>query len=133
VTHHIFVYGTLRRGGSRSIEDNFPPADFVSSGCITGELYDLGPYPGLLLQGNKPVVGEVYQIDDAVLELLDAYEGCNPSDPEHSEYQRLSITALLPNGTSVDCHVYEISKNLTLGRSVVHGGDWISYCESKEP
>jgi gamma-glutamylcyclotransferase (GGCT)/AIG2-like uncharacterized protein YtfP len=130
--HHVFVYGTLRRGGSRSIEDHFPPADFVASGCITGRIFDLGSYPGLELDGHCPVIGEVYQVDDHVLATLDAYEGFDPSDPERSEYHRRFVTVRLDDGISVDCETYEISKHLTIGSSIIPGGDWIAYSSSCE-
>jgi len=130
--HRIFVYGTLRRGGVRAIEVHFPPAEFVASAHVSGILYDLGPYPGLRLDGEQPVTGEIYQVDDAVLEALDAYEGFNPIEPELSEYQRRSVAAFLADGLSLDCHVYEMQFARTTGCSAVAGGDWIAYIESRD-
>jgi gamma-glutamylcyclotransferase (GGCT)/AIG2-like uncharacterized protein YtfP len=78
----VFVYGTLMRGhanhrvlvevGARRVGD-----------ALTAEprtLVDLGPYPALLAPGAAlptcRVAGEIYDVDDAALEVLDAFEGC---------------------------------------------------------
>lgn len=72
----IFVYGTLRPGRSAAI----PPerAKRLGVGRISGRLYDLGSYPGVILSENNEdkVVGDVLEIlDDRLPQYLDYYEG----------------------------------------------------------
>jgi gamma-glutamylcyclotransferase (GGCT)/AIG2-like uncharacterized protein YtfP len=52
----VFVYGTLRRGGARSMSVRFPESKFIAEGKVSGSLYDLGSYPGLLLNGSSSLV-----------------------------------------------------------------------------
>jgi gamma-glutamylcyclotransferase (GGCT)/AIG2-like uncharacterized protein YtfP len=70
----IFVYGTLLRG-----EENHPQmsdAAFVRAARTEAryELVDLGGYPALLEDGHTAVSGEIYEVDDALLEALDQFE-----------------------------------------------------------
>ena len=74
----LFVYGTLRRGGShhRLLGDAGLLGTWVSGPHY--RVLDMGPYPALVM-GDAPVVGEVYRIGPDMLPALDAYEGC-PGD-----------------------------------------------------
>ena len=66
--HLVFVYGTLRRGGVRAMSVRFPNSKFIADAKVSGNLYDLGAYPGLLLdESNSLVIGEVYEVDDEIL------------------------------------------------------------------
>jgi gamma-glutamylcyclotransferase (GGCT)/AIG2-like uncharacterized protein YtfP len=70
----LFVYGTLLRD-----EPNHPQlsdAAFVRSTRTAAryELVDLGGYPALLENGETAVSGEVYEVDDSLLERLDVFE-----------------------------------------------------------
>jgi gamma-glutamylaminecyclotransferase len=38
-------------------------------------LVDLGPYPALVEGGDTSVAGELYEVEEALLEVLDAFEG----------------------------------------------------------
>lgn len=131
--HRIFVYGTLRRDGVRSINVHFSPARFLSEASISGKLYDLGAYPGLSLVGSTSVAGEIFEIDDTVLHALDAYEGCYPDHPEASEYHRVSVLAKLPDETTLTCQVYEIANSKMSGCPEVPGGDWILHLQTRQP
>ena len=86
-TNYLFVYGTLRQGGVRDIRKLSPASAFLSRGTVQGLLYDLGAYPGLLLEKNGTAIsGEVYQVSDAVLIRLDAIEGVDRKNPAASAY-----------------------------------------------
>jgi gamma-glutamylaminecyclotransferase len=74
--HRVFVYGSLRRG---------QPAHALLGACrFLGpartashwSLFDLGTYPGASRGGERPLEGEVYEVGEATLAELDAYEGC---------------------------------------------------------
>lgn len=73
----LFVYGTLKRGGTNHA--------WMSGQTFLGEartapgftLYSLGEYPGLVAEPAdvEGVRGEVWAVDAAALERLDAFEG----------------------------------------------------------
>lgn len=70
----VFVYGTLRRGGSNHFR--MEEADFVASATVRGRLYRIDWYPGLLLDDSgDDVIGELYQVSAEIMESLDAFEG----------------------------------------------------------
>ena len=70
---YLFVYGTLKRGGSRhSLLKGCP---FLGRALAKGfALYDLGAYPGMV-PGDGVVRGEVYEIPEGLLRELDWVEG----------------------------------------------------------
>lgn len=71
---NIFVYGTLRRGGTA--HDRLRGCAYVADATVGGTLYDIdGRYPALLLYGDAPVRGEVWSCPAELLPELDAYEG----------------------------------------------------------
>lgn len=73
--HLVFVYGTLRRGCARAMSIRFAKSKFIADASVSGSLYDLGAYPGLIVeQSNSLVRGEVYEVDDEILNLLDDIE-----------------------------------------------------------
>lgn len=87
---HVFVYGTLKRGQCR--EDCWPAAPVsIEPAWTRGSLWDLGPYPALLL-GSDRVLGELWSFESGdistVLRALDQIEGTNqPGLP--NEYDRV--------------------------------------------
>jgi len=74
---NLFTYGTLT---SRPSDDgNDAPAplagcELVGQATIRGTLYDLGPYPALLLAGTDPVPGQIWRCPASRLPQLDRYE-----------------------------------------------------------
>ena len=60
VDRHVFVYGTLRRGGDNDITRLHPVPVWVGAATIKGVLYDLGRYPGVVLGELEP--GRVRQV-----------------------------------------------------------------------
>jgi gamma-glutamylcyclotransferase (GGCT)/AIG2-like uncharacterized protein YtfP len=71
---HVFVYGTLRRGGSNHFR--MEGAEFLSAATVNGRLYRIDWYPGLVLDDMAADIhGEVYRVSAEVLERLDHYEG----------------------------------------------------------
>lgn len=70
---HLFVYGTLRSGGSAA--HLLAGCDLVARGEVRGTLYDIrGEYPALMLYGDTRVPGEVWRCPASALARLDAYE-----------------------------------------------------------
>ncbi|MFW5761309.1 MAG: gamma-glutamylcyclotransferase family protein [Cyclobacteriaceae bacterium] len=111
----IFVYGTLRKLGSAShlmqsaqlVEENVKIAGI--------KIFDQGSYPvaldGFDLQAK--VSGDIYMVDDALIKILDRYEG--------DEYYRCKLS-------EVDTWIY-LGKNRlqVLKLPLIKSGDWLNY------
>lgn len=71
---HFFVYGTLasRNGAAAGL---MTECERVGGGAVRGTLYDIGPYPALLLGGESRVEGEVWKCPADTLPRLDRHEG----------------------------------------------------------
>ena len=121
---HVFVYGTLRAGGSNDIARFRPPARLVGRGEIAGTLYDLGAYPGATLGGSALVCGEVYRIDPVLEVQLDLLEEVRLDD--EGEYRKREM-AVQVGGQRIDCLVYEIHPRRIAGRPVIESGDWLTH------
>ena len=122
--HHVFVYGTLRRGGVRAMPELFPGSEFVRSASVRGSLYDFGEYPGLLIgESGSPVAGEVYEVSEEILKKLDDIEA-----PAH--YSRREVEVSL-GGEAMKCWVYEPDLSLYPSRTLITSGDWIEYAGTK--
>ena len=73
-THfHLFVYGSLRSGGTAS--ELMRGCQLVGPAEVSGTLYDIdGHLPALVLAGQGTVRGEVWRCPVDRLLVLDAYE-----------------------------------------------------------
>jgi gamma-glutamylcyclotransferase (GGCT)/AIG2-like uncharacterized protein YtfP len=124
-SRHVFVYGTLRRGDVRDITRLQPAPQFIGSGSVAGVLYDLGPYPGLLLGGEGRVVGEVYAVCADLERLLDEIEEVWPQ--QTGEYAKRDVVVQMEGTLAAAapvCLVYEINPERLAGCPVITGGDW---------
>jgi gamma-glutamylcyclotransferase (GGCT)/AIG2-like uncharacterized protein YtfP len=120
---HVFVYGTLRRGGRNDINRLRPAPDYVGMGEVQGTLYPIGWYPGLLLGGDPAVtvVGEVYRIAPALETLLDGIEEIVAG--ADSEYFKREVPVSV-QGHPIRCLVYEINPARVRGTQPLAHGDW---------
>lgn len=126
MNHFVFVYGTLRRGGSNDIVRRHPEARFVAQAAIPATLYDLGAYPGAVLDGMpgvaaRSVEGEIYRIDPQIEVALDLLE--EVAEDGSGEYLKRRIDVEAASGV-FECLVYEIHPSRIVGRRVIPGGDW---------
>ena len=124
--HLVFVYGTLRRGDARSMSIRFPGSKFIGDGKVGGSLYDLGAYPGLLLnESNSLVSGEVYEVDDEILNELDDFEAS-------SDYRRRQVEVSLGSERRT-CWIYVPERNHEFDspRTLITSGDWVEYARTK--
>jgi gamma-glutamylcyclotransferase (GGCT)/AIG2-like uncharacterized protein YtfP len=124
--HLVFVYGSLRGGNPGAMPVRFPHAKFVGNGHVSGSLYDLGPYPGLLLeQSNSLVTGEVYEVDDKTLDELDQFE-------LSSDYVRKQVQVHTGAGRMNSwIYVPEYGPNFYSNRTLITSGDWMDYSKTK--
>lgn len=112
VAETIYVYGTLRPGESGTVQ-------------IPGKLYDLGWYPGIILEpagglgGDSFVTCEKIEVKD--LGAVDTYEGYNPKFTAESLYIRRPI---------LDGWIYEYNQEFNPQR-LVACGDWLIYTQKE--
>lgn len=122
--HLVFVYGTLRSGGAGAMSIRFPNSKFIADAKVSGSLYDLGAYPGLLSnEPNSLVIGEVYEVDDEILNKLDDFEAS-------SNYWRKQVEISLGTHSRL-CWIYEPDPEFYSPRTLITSGDWIEYAKTK--
>jgi gamma-glutamylcyclotransferase (GGCT)/AIG2-like uncharacterized protein YtfP len=122
--HLVFVYGTLRRGGAGAMPIRFPDSKFIGGAKVCGSLYDLGAYPGLLLnESDSSVSGEVYEVDDETLKKLDDFEAS-------SHYCREQVEISLGSHGRM-CWTYEPDPEFYSPRTLITSGDWVEYAKAK--
>jgi gamma-glutamylcyclotransferase (GGCT)/AIG2-like uncharacterized protein YtfP len=123
---HVFVYGTLRRGGRNDINRLLPTPEYVGMGEVRGTLYHIDWYPGLTLGGEEAVtvVGEVYRIGPELEAVLDGIEQIE--DSADSEYFK-RIVPIAVDGVPVPCLLYEINPKHVRDKQVIGHGDWILF------
>ena len=126
---HIFFYGTLMRTfplRARAGIDDW--LEYVGDGRVPGLLFDLGTYPGLVVDASSEVCGEVYKILNPV-ELfthIDPIEDYRVMAPHEGQYIRQTMNATLDDGRekTVWCYVYNHPLPLS-GR--IEDGDYRHY------
>lgn len=125
-SRHVFVYGTLRRGGRNDINRLLPAPDYVGMGEVQGVLYHIDWYPGLTLGGEEAVtvVGEVYRITPELEVILDRIEQIVAG--ADSEYFKREIDVAVED-RAVRCLVYEVNPARVRGKRVIGHGDWIVF------
>lgn len=119
---HVFVYGTLRRGGSNDIRRYAPTPVFVGFATLAGTLFDLGAYPGARLGGEGTLLGEVYCVTAEVEAAMDVLEGVAPDGS--GEYEKCERCVPV-GGEVIRCLVYQIDASRVTDRAVIESGDWM--------
>lgn len=129
---HVVVYGTLRTDDHVNHPGRPDLTGMIRSAGpveIRASLYDLGPYPGILLDGGGTVQAEILEIvDPRAISLMDVYEEYDPSNPEQSEYLRIPIQ-LEEHGIEAWVYVY----NFPLKPDQrIDNPDWLDYLKQRE-
>ncbi|WP_404421318.1 gamma-glutamylcyclotransferase [Nibricoccus sp. IMCC34717] len=113
----VFVYGTLMRG---EVNHNQLAGQRYLGPAQTGAgwvLYQLDGYPGAVREdGAGAVVGELWEVDAAALQRLDAFEGVG-----EGLYRRETVKVTL-GAYAVEAEVYVYARS-TAG-CVRLGDDW---------
>ncbi len=121
--HHVFVYGSLMRGLHN--HHYLRTARLVEATLTVSEhsLVDLGAFPGVTWlplaweHHSTPIKGELYEVDDPTLALLDRLEG-HPRFYERKEVD-------LQNGATA--WMYFLVRP-DMDHHPVLTGDWRRYC-----
>ncbi|RKP52742.1 gamma-glutamylcyclotransferase family protein [Trinickia fusca] len=127
---YVFVYGTLRAGeindiGRAAARNQIDTPRLIGSTSTHGRLYDFGRYPGLVPDGSAGAVrGDVYEIDEALVPVLDEIEGIYPGGD--GLFLSKQITVML-NDRPVQCLFYPVGPESVANRARIQGGDWIAY------
>ncbi len=126
-TQAVFVYGTLRRGGSNHFR--MVGAEFVGKATVEGEIYviDHNPaflFPALVDAGGKRVVGELYLLGDETMEALDRFEGVSETPQASDEYVRVRRLVKLENGEECPAWIWMWNRGLGNARWI-ESGDWL--------
>jgi gamma-glutamylcyclotransferase (GGCT)/AIG2-like uncharacterized protein YtfP len=112
--HRLFVYGTLRRGGAQA--GRMVGAEWIGSGRVRADLFRVSWYPGLVLRETGSwVTGDVYAVDDELLEKLDQYEG--------DEYRRVRV--VVEGDAAGEAWIWEWAGEVPSGGGIV-SGDWLA-------
>jgi gamma-glutamylcyclotransferase (GGCT)/AIG2-like uncharacterized protein YtfP len=133
---YIFVYGTLRTQGAKSIFRTLTRLGIpVGAAHLKAALFNLGPYPGAVCDAKDEsfVRGEVYRIRDRtqLLAELDAYEGCGPEHPVPTEFRREVVEVVLDNGDKLKAWAYLYSRS-TNGLKRIESGDYLEFIKQGE-
>ena len=127
---YVFVYGTLRAGeindiGAAAARNGIAAPRLVARAAVTGRLYDLGDYPGLVHDETAgPVRGDVYEIDEALVPVLDRIEGVEPGVDSVFKSRPVTVTVA---DRALQCFFYPVDDVSVSGRPRIEAGDWISY------
>lgn len=113
-TQKVFVYGTLKPGGSYWPQFCEGKVNLATAAKIRGELYDLHVgYPGVFLRGDDWVQGYVLSfLRPADLSQLDVLEGFNPNRPNKlNEYVRRRVDYFDEDGVNLgEAWAYEMTE-----------------------
>ena len=92
-TVDVFVYGTLKPGGTYHQKFCLPYLKQARSAQVRGLLYDLPNlgYPAMTL-GDGWVKGYLFTLHEAAMPGLDHLEGYDPQTEDNQEYRRLRAT-----------------------------------------
>lgn len=128
---YLFLYGTLIPSqASDEMAATVQRLQRIGSAYAQGYLYDLGEYPGAILDpsSDTKITGEVFEITNKqdVLASLDSYEEFNPADLEGSLFVRTESPVTLSDGRRLNCWMYVYNRNPGAAPLVV-GGDYEKY------
>ena len=114
-TERVFVYGTLRRGGSNHFR--MANAEFVTTATLHGRLYRIDWYPALVLDpAGDEIQGEVFDVPPEQMAELDAFEGM--------EYRRIRAVVKSPYGETFHPWIWEWLLPVDESQRIT-GGDWL--------
>lgn len=122
----VFIYGTLLPGAApREIADAAARLCFAGRASVRGYLYDLGRYPGAVLDSSteRRVHGAVFTLpeDPAVLRALDAYEEFDAAAPRLSQFVRVRAIATIAGGGQLECWIYVYNRDVRAARRIESG------------
>lgn len=113
----LFVYGTLLLGEENHSAIRDARWHGPARTHARYRMCDLGEYPALVEGGDCSVVGELYEVDEATLTVVDCLEG-------HPRFYRRQTVELLGGAVA---QTYMLAARKRGGLSPVEDGDWRSH------
>jgi len=115
MSNYLFAYGTLQpEHVPGEVASDVARLRSVGTGYVHGTLYDLGEYPGAILDpsSRRRVFGTVFRLSDNedLLSRLDAYEGFDPANPDVSLFVRTLHPVRLTTGRTLKCWLYAYNR-----------------------
>ncbi|HTX75571.1 MAG TPA: gamma-glutamylcyclotransferase family protein [Terracidiphilus sp.] len=112
----LFAYGTLQPG---LVPSELVPLvarlSVVARGSIRGILYDLGGYPGAVIDPRAEgcIHGVVYRLpeDPDIFSELDSYEEFDPDAPAESLFRRILHPVATDGNSDLDCWLYVYNRD----------------------
>lgn len=123
---HIFVYGSLQKVFEDKNEYTrlfHSMTSYVQKGLVKGTLYMVDWYPGLILEGNNSIHGELYLINHPdLLFLMDEYENAIEekltATVDANSYDYLRKEVLINN---IPAWVYEYRREIKQDKLIANG------------
>jgi len=123
-SQYLFVYGSLLDDANEFAVYLKKSCIFYSKGKFRGKLYDIGEYPGAIVEADSDVFvyGNIFILNDAeaVLEILDGYEGFGEDQPQPNEFIRVLLD-IETDDDPVRCRVYLYNLPVDGLRQIVSG------------
>ncbi|RQR77510.1 MULTISPECIES: gamma-glutamylcyclotransferase [unclassified Burkholderia] len=133
---HVFVYGTLRAGeandiGQAAARNGIAAPTLLGAAALPGELYDFGTYPGMVPgpAGRSLVWGDVYEIDERLVPVLDEIERVYPG--VDTLFRQEPVTVEL-GGRAYACVYYPVAAHAAADRPRIVSGDWVQHRRERE-
>ncbi|MGV2287483.1 gamma-glutamylcyclotransferase family protein [Trinickia sp. YCB016] len=132
---YVFVYGTLRAGeindiGRAAARHGIAEPRFIGAAAVRGQLFDFGSYPGLVPdEASSLVRGDVYQIDSALVPVLDEIEEVYPGVEGLFRARQLTVAV---DGRELPCLFYPVASEAVANRTWIESGDWVEYRLERE-
>jgi gamma-glutamylcyclotransferase (GGCT)/AIG2-like uncharacterized protein YtfP len=126
----VFIYGTLRAGETNDITEAAARNDIAApillgSTTVRGHLFDFGNYPGLVVdEAGVDVRGDVYEIDDALVAVLDEIEAVYPGVEDRFLARDVMVKV---DGNVVNCRFYPVTPSAVKGLPEIRSGDWVEH------
>ena len=127
---YVFIYGTLRAGEVNDINlaaarNAIGQPRLVGRTAVAGRLFDFGTYPGMIVDAHAaPVIGEVYEVDEALVAVLDEIEQVYPGVDGLFVARKVNVEVA---GEQLECLFYPVAQHAVQGRPQIHGGDWVAH------
>ncbi|GGH00800.1 gamma-glutamylcyclotransferase family protein [Mucilaginibacter phyllosphaerae] len=133
MTALLFIYGTLLQPGNPFANYLNSNCSYVCAGKIKGLLYDIGEYPGLIINTHAEgfVLGSVVKLHQPAegLKVIDDYEGVGPEQDQPNLYLRTIQTIITAKGPA-DAWVY-IYNLPVAGLPVIASGNYQEFAAHK--
>lgn len=127
---NLFVYGSLQRG--LGIDSLLKNSVFLGDGITVDKflMFDLGSFPGIVKDSRgKNIFGEVYQINQATLDILDIVES-------HPDSYTRKMFEIQMEDEAKECWIYEwrvfYNKNPLFRLKPIQSDDWRAYKEQRK-